>query len=179
MKIASVRQGFFSVHSSEELRYAASPERPSDARPTQIFLRPVRSTGGGTPPRPGIYSWDSKAAPRPELILWTKSAAEGGNLFLRLRKSCSLQARCRPLSQREALALRLKSGEFEASQRGNHRRKNKSRPKVLRTIGRDFYYSGTIRAYVNTLTDPEDFPKIKRFWHGLRKQHSYVLGGAS
>ncbi len=34
----------------------------------------VRSTHGGTPPRPGIYSWDSKAPPRPGIYSWDSKA---------------------------------------------------------------------------------------------------------
>ncbi len=59
---------------SEERRYAATPERFTDARQEQIFLHPVRSTDGGTPPRPGIYSWDSEAPPRPEIYSWKSEA---------------------------------------------------------------------------------------------------------
>ena len=34
----------------------------------------MRSTDGGTPPRPGIYSWDSKAPPRRGIYSWDSKA---------------------------------------------------------------------------------------------------------
>ena len=55
---------------SEEPRYAATPEPPSDARATQIFVHRVRSAHGGTPLRPGIYFWDSKTSMSRVFIAW-------------------------------------------------------------------------------------------------------------